>query len=100
MSLAGEIDMATLPQLHDALLRAIVEQRGATVVVDLDGVFACDDAALGVMLGAAGRARESGGELVAVCHPGPLRSRLARNGFDRAVTVADTIASVAPNASS
>lgn len=92
VSLTGEIDMATLPQLHNVLTRAIFEHRTATVIVDLDGVVVCDDAGLGVLLGAAGRARESDGDLVVVCSGGPLRSRLTRTGFDRAIMVTDTAA--------
>ena len=95
VGVVGEIDLATLPQLHNVLARAALEHRGATIVVDLDGVSACDDAALGVLLGTAGRMRDAAGDLVVVCTHGPMRSRLARTGFDRAVTVVDSIASAA-----
>jgi len=88
----GELDLATLPQLHNALVRYADEHRGETVVVDLDGVTTCDDAALGALLGCAGRLREAGGELVVVCTDGPLGDRLTRTGFDRAVPVERTIA--------
>ena len=87
----GEIDMATLPQLHNALVRAIHEHHGSVVIVDLDGVVACDDAGFGVLLGAAGRSRDAGGDLVAVCSDGPLANRLMRTGFDRAVIVVSTV---------
>lgn len=89
LAIAGEIDLATVPQLHNALARAINDN--ASVIVDLDGVYACDDTGLGVLLGAAGRAREAGGDLMVVCSEGPFRHRLARTGFDRAVTVTDTV---------
>lgn len=92
VSLIGEIDMATLPQLHNVLTRAVFDNRAATVVVDLDGVFVCDDAGLGVLLGAAARARETNGDLVVVCSGGSLRARLISTGFDRAVTVVDSMA--------
>lgn len=94
LSVRGELDLATLPQLHNALAKSASEQPGALVVIDLDGVYACDDAALGVLLGAAGRARDIGGDLRVVCSAGPLRERLSRTGFDRAVEVVATIADI------
>jgi anti-sigma B factor antagonist len=96
--LRGEIDLATIPRLHTAVMRFIDAQTAATVVLDLDGVVACDDAGLGSLLGAAGRARENGGDLVIVCSAGPLRARLTRTGFDRAVTVIPSIAAIGTGA--
>ena len=93
ISLSGEIDLATIPKLHDALTRAIASaEPSATVFVDLDGAYVCDDSGLGVMLGAAALTRPAGGEMVVVCSPGPLRDRLAQTGFDRAVTVIASLA--------
>lgn len=92
LGVSGEVDLATLPELHNALVRHAHEHRASIVIVDLDGVTACDDAGLGVLLGCAGLVREAGGELLAVCSDGPLRQRLARTGFDRAVQVESTIA--------
>jgi anti-anti-sigma factor len=98
LSISGEIDLATIPALHDALVRGLASPSpaastatSATVFVDLDGVYVCDDSGLGVLLGAAGRARQCGGEMVVVCSPGPLRERLAQTGFDRAVTVVSSL---------
>src|SRR4051812_42410727 len=83
VQLAGEIDLATLPRLSDALARAVNEAAGATLAVDVDGVVVMDDAALGLVLGAAGRARIGGGDVVVVCSASALRERLALTGFDR-----------------
>jgi len=94
LSVQGEIDLATLPILHNALGRFVGAHPATRLVVDLDGVYACDDTALGSLLGAAGRARDSGGDLVVVCHEGALRTRLARTGFDRAVPVVEAIGAV------
>ncbi len=87
----GEIDLGTLPLLHGALVKFTNANPGVDLVVDLDGVSACDDAGLGVLLGAAGRAREAGADLVVLCSDGVLRSRLARTGFDRAVRVVGSL---------
>ena len=56
------------------------------VAVDLDGVDALDDTALGVLLGAAGRGRQAGGDLAIVCASERLRGRFAVTGLDRAVS--------------
>jgi anti-sigma B factor antagonist len=92
LSFSGEIDLSTVPALHDALTRLVASTEPATaVIVDLDGVYICDDTGLGVLLGAASRARLAGGELVVVCSSGSLRERLAQTRFDRAVTVAPSV---------
>ena len=62
----GSVDLATLPQLGDALFRLVADHPGQRVAVDLDGVDVLDDTGLGVLLGAAGRARQAGGDLVVV----------------------------------
>ncbi len=92
VALAGMVDLATVPALRDLLLRVITDHPGATVAVDLDGVEVLDDAGLGVLLGAAGRARESGGDLVVVANR--LRERFTATGFDRAVRVSSGLAEV------
>lgn len=91
MSLEGVIDLASLPTLHDHLVRATRDHAGHELVVDLDAVRAVDDAGLGLLLGAAGRCRESGGDLLVVASAERLRRRLALTGFDRAVEVRDRL---------
>jgi anti-sigma B factor antagonist len=91
VALSGTLDLGTVPALLNALATALLDRRGATVVVDLDGVDAVDDVGLGILLGAAGRARRSGGDLVVVCSNPALRDRLALTGFDRAIDVTDTL---------
>ncbi|MET0324567.1 MAG: anti-sigma factor antagonist [Ilumatobacteraceae bacterium] len=92
LALSGSVDLATLPRLQDGLLRLAREHPGKRLVVDLDGVDVLDDTALGVLLGAAGRARESGGELTVVCASERLRQRFAVTGLDRAVDVVGGLA--------
>ena len=62
----------------------LADHAGRTVAVDLDGVDALDDTGLGVLLGAAGRARQAGGDLVVVCASEHLRARFTLTGLDRA----------------
>ncbi len=90
-ALVGSVDLASVPAMRDRLVQLVTDHAGTTVVVDLDGVIAIDDAGLGILLGLAGRARELGGDLRVVCSPGRLRDRLARTGADRAVTVSDRV---------
>ncbi|CAB4894034.1 unannotated protein [freshwater metagenome] len=94
LHVSGEIDLATIPVLHNALVRFSNESPCAVLVVDLDGVSACDDSGLGVLLGAAGRLRDGGGDLVVVCSDESFCSRFARTGFDRAVRVVPSMAAV------
>ncbi len=92
VALSGSVDLGTVPQLGNALFRLVGDHHGHRVAVDLDGVDALDDTGLGILLGAAGRARQGGGELVVVVSDARLRERLAATGFDRAVDVVDHLA--------
>lgn len=87
ITLSGEVDLATLPLLHDALTKALTHHPDRRLIVDLDGVTVLDDTGLGVLLGAAGSARQAGAELAVVCNNVRLRERLDRTGFSRAVEV-------------
>jgi anti-anti-sigma factor len=92
VALDGTVDLAGVGALHSELGRAVRLHPGATIVVDLDGVDTIDDAALGVLMGAAAAARDAGGDLEVVSNLAPLRARLERTRFDRAVAVRTTIA--------
>lgn len=91
VALEGIADLASVPLLQDQLRRAVLLTGPRTLVVELDGLAVIDDAALGVVLGAAAQARTAGGDLEIVCTEQRLRARLAVTRFDRAVTVRDTI---------
>ena len=88
---SGDLDIVSIPRFNDALSRLTADGRGATVVVDLDGAGLIDDAGLGLLLGAAGRARSSAGDVVVVCTEPRLRQRLAETGFDRAINVVKSV---------
>jgi anti-anti-sigma factor len=88
---AGDIDIVSIPRFNDALTRLVTDGRGTKVVVDLDGAGLVDDAGVGLLLGAAGRARNTGGDLVVVSTEPRMRQRLIDTGFDRAVTVVESI---------
>ncbi|CAN5426368.1 hypothetical protein BH23ACT3_BH23ACT3_16920 [soil metagenome] len=91
VSVEGVIDLATIPALHGHLLRAVADHPGSTVVIDLDAVTALDDCGLGILLGAAGRARETGGDLCVVANSDRLRERFRSTGLDRAIEVRERL---------
>lgn len=91
IALTGALDLSTVPSLHTALSTGIIDHPATTIAVDLQGIDAVDDVALGVLLGAAGRARRGGGDLVVVTTDDALRQRLALTRFDRAITVTSSL---------
>ena len=64
------------------------------MAVDLDGLDTLDDVGMGVIIGAAGRARRSGGDVVVVCSSAELVERFATTRLDRAVTVVPAITAI------
>jgi anti-anti-sigma factor len=91
LQVSGEVDLATLPYFRDQLLRAVSVHRGTTLVVDLDGVIVLDDTGIGMLLGAAGQAREQGGDLVVVSNNERLLARFELTRLDQAIEVRSTI---------
>jgi anti-anti-sigma factor len=87
----GMIDLATIAEFHGALAQVLRNHPGEVVIVDLDGVTVLDDAGLGVLLGAAASARDTGGDIEIVCTRTALRERLTRTRLDRAITVRSSI---------
>jgi anti-sigma B factor antagonist len=69
----GEIVLTTAPKLREQLLRLIAAGE-RHLVIDLAGVDFCDSTGLGVLIGAAKRARAEGGEVeVSGLTPGLVR---------------------------
>ncbi len=87
LTLDGDADMGSLPRLSDALTAAVDAHRGERLAVDLDALGVLDDLAFGSLLGAAGRARIHGGDLVLIASGDRLLRRLALTGVDRALDV-------------
>jgi anti-sigma B factor antagonist len=70
---SGELDMSSAPDLK-AAIRAATERGATTLVVDLGDVTFIDSTAIGVLLAARERLRQSGGALELVCaEPNVLR---------------------------
>jgi anti-sigma B factor antagonist len=89
ITVAGEIDIATAPQLRDRL--AALAASGRRLVVDLAQVSFLGAAGLDVLAAAARQARARGGGL-GVVSPRPLVRRLfAITGLDRQIWLARTV---------
>jgi anti-sigma B factor antagonist len=84
----GELDAFTVSQFRQALADLVSKKR---LVIDMSAVPFVDSAGLGALIGGIRRARELGGD-VAVCCNRPTLTRLLRTtGFDRIVTVTETV---------
>jgi membrane protein len=93
VTVAGEVDIATVPELRDRL--ATLTSRRA-VVIDLNHVTFIDAAGLGALAAAAGRALGCGGSLRVVCSQRHVRRLLAITGLDRQIPVARTLDDALP----
>lgn len=93
LMVTGDIDLVSLPRFNDALTRLVTDSAGSVVAVDLDGAGLIEDAALGLLLGAAGRARSAHGDLLVVATEPKLRARVSLTGLDRAITVTNSVTS-------
>ena len=100
ISLTGDIDLYTAPELKTELHRLI--EAGATrIVIDLTSATFIDSTTLGVLLGALKRFRPTGGELVLVCSDPNIRRIFEITLLDRVFPIFETLASAgAPSSAS
>lgn len=85
----GEVDLATSPQLRDCLA-AIVES-GPSIVVDLDNVGFIDSTGIGVLVGGVKRARSNGGDLSLVCNQRRILKVLEITGLTQVFEVHESV---------
>lgn len=90
LEVRGELDLATSPQLHEAL-RRLVDIGDRQVVVDLAGVGFMDSSGLGALVVAFRALRDTGGRLVLAAVRPPVRNVLAVTSVDRAIQVYDSV---------
>jgi anti-sigma B factor antagonist len=97
VSLGGEIDLYTAPQLEQAL-QELTASGARRVVVDLAGAAFIDSTVLGVLLNALTRLDAGGGELVLVSDDRRILKLLEVTGLGRVFrikpTLTDAIASL------
>jgi anti-sigma B factor antagonist len=91
IAVSGEIDVATAPQLRESLQGVIAEGR-TTIVLDLLGVTFLDSTALGVLVGALKRCRESGGDLHVVVADPRILKIFEITGLTNVFTIVDSVA--------
>jgi anti-sigma B factor antagonist len=84
VTVAGELDIATAPELRDCLVPLLADH--PTLVIDLDRVSFCDATGLGVLVGAANRAR-----LHLVCSRPNIRRLFDLTGLARRLPLAHTL---------
>ena len=84
----GELDAYTVSEFRDALggLADVPH-----LVIDLSGVPFMDSAGLGALIGGIRRAREAGGDVAVACSRPTLTRLLHTTGFDRIVSVTETV---------
>jgi anti-sigma B factor antagonist len=89
VSVAGEVDLATAPELKGAL-REVVSGGATGVLVDLSNATFIDSTTLGVLMGAVKRLRPAGGELAIACHDANIRKIFEITLLDRVFKIFDT----------
>jgi anti-sigma B factor antagonist len=93
ITVAGEIDVATAPQLRETL-HEVIARGQATVVLDLLAVTFLDSTALGVLVGGLKRCRELGGELHVVVSDARIRKIFEITGLTEVFPIVDTLSEV------
>ena len=84
----GELDAYTVGQFREALGQLASKPK---LLIDMSMVPFVDSAGLGALIGGIRRAREVGGDVAVCCNRPTLVRLLHTTGFDRIVTVTDTI---------
>jgi anti-sigma B factor antagonist len=91
LSVAGEIDLLSCPELAQAVSRSITERGVDRLVLDLTETSFIDSSSLGVLIGAHRKLAQRGGGLVVVCPRGPMAKTFAITGLDGLFTMAGTV---------
>jgi anti-sigma B factor antagonist len=92
VTVAGEVDIATVAQLRERLAALAVS--GVPLVADLDQVSFIDATGLGALVGAAREAAEHGTSLHLVCAQPQTRRLFRVTGLDRQIPLAHDLAEV------
>jgi anti-sigma B factor antagonist len=90
VEVAGDIDMATSPQLREGLQR-VLDAGTHNVVVDLAGVGFMDSSGLGALVVMFKVARERGGRLCVAAVQRQVRGILTITSVDQVIGVYDTV---------
>ena len=88
VSVAGEADLYTAPELKAALVGAI-DGGARSVLVDLSRTTFIDSTTLGVLMGGVRRLRPNGGEIAIVCRDANIRKIFEITLLDRVFAIFD-----------
>jgi anti-sigma B factor antagonist len=86
VSVFGEVDVATAPELKERLTGLVNDGR-VKLVLDLSGVDFLDSTGLGMIVSALKRARTHNGDLRIVCTESRITRLFEITGLDKALTV-------------
>jgi anti-sigma B factor antagonist len=92
LSVGGEVDLATAPQLHAKLMELVEVKEAGGVVVDLTPVVFMDSTGLTVLLAGHRRAQAHGHTIRLVCPEGPVLRILRLTGTDKVLSVYSSLA--------
>ena len=86
ISLAGEVDLYTAPEIKQQLLE-VISQGGKNVIVDFSDTTFIDSTTLGVLVGGVKRLRSNDGQLSLVCNDRNITKIFEITGLDRVFTI-------------
>jgi anti-sigma B factor antagonist len=89
VSVIGEVDLSTAPELKEAL-STVISDGARGVLVDLSDATFIDSTTLGVLMGAVKRLRPAGGELAIACSDPNIRKIFEITLLDRVFNIFDT----------
>jgi anti-sigma B factor antagonist len=96
--LAGELDIASAPDLRERLL-ALLRPTSGRLIIDLSRVSFCDTSGLAVLIGTRRRATLLGGFLRLAAVPPEVSQVLRSSGLDRYLATFPTVSAAASAAS-
>lgn len=99
VTVSGEVDVYTAPQLRSALEDRIADGRTA-LVIDLEDVGFIDSTGLGVLVGRLKTVRKVGGWLSVVCTSERILRLFAITGLDQVLPLHDSVESAVEAAGS
>jgi anti-sigma B factor antagonist len=90
LTITGDLDVATGPQLRDSLIQ-VMDQGRYRLVLDLTGVPFLDSLGLGVIVGVVHRLRPHDGAFALACARPPVTRALKISGLTSVLAVHDTL---------
>jgi anti-sigma B factor antagonist len=91
LSVGGEVDLATAPQLHAKLMDLLDVGEASSVVVDLTPVGFMDSTGLTVLLAARQHASARGRSVQLVCPEGPVLRVIRLTGVEKVLPVRSSL---------